>query len=107
MLVLLWLTVSTPFIIATQQELVKQQKTMSVDIPIGDTDDDGADSSGNNNNNVEEKVPTTSSLSEEYLHEHHITTDFGITIGRDYNVENSGTYIAFHGELHAPPPNPA
>ena len=105
MLVLLWLTVSTPFIVATQQELAKQQKTMSVDLPISDNEDDNTDASGNNN--VEEKVPGTSSLSEEYLHEHHVAPDFGAILARNYKLENSGTYIAFHGELHAPPPNAA
>lgn len=107
MLVLLWLTVSTPFIIATQQELVKQQKAMSVDIPLSDSGEDGADSS-DNNNNIEEKVPVSgNSLSEEFLHDHHSTQDFGAKIAPNYNFENSGTYIAFHGELHAPPPNVA
>ena len=104
MLVLLWLTVSTPFVIATQQELAKQQ--ISVDLPGSDCEDDNTDSSGNNNN-IEEKVPVSNSFSEEYLHEHHIVSDFGSELTRSYNRENSGTYIAFHGELHAPPPNVA
>ncbi len=106
MMVLLWLTVSTPFIIATQQELAKQQKTMCVDLPISDDEDDSSETSGNNN--IEEKVPAGgNSLSEEYLHEHHIAEDFGALLARNYKLENSGTYIAFHGELHAPPPNAA
>lgn len=105
MLVLHWLTVSTPFIIATQQELAKQQKTMSVDLSTNDKGDDTADSSGNNN--IEEKVPGSNSLSEEYLHEHHNEQDFVALLSRKYKLENAGTYIAFHGELHAPPPNAA
>lgn len=105
MLVLLFLTVSTPFIMAAQQELAKQQKTMSVHLPISDNEEDGTASSGNN---IEEKVPGSgNSLSEEYLHEHHIAKDFGAKTALNYNLENAGTYIAFHGELHAPPPNVA
>lgn len=105
MLVLLWLTVSTPFIIATQQELAKQQKSMSIDLPVSDNEDDSTDSSGNNN--IEEKVPVSNSLSEEYLHEHHNEQEFGAKLARNYKLENASTYIAFHGELHAPPPNVA
>jgi hypothetical protein len=108
MLVLLWLTVSTPFIIATQQELAKQQKAMSVDLPISDNEEDSTNPSDNSNNNIEEKVPNSgTSFSEEYLHVHHTSQDFGSITARNYKFENSGTYIAFHGELHAPPPNAA
>ena len=105
MLTLLWLTVSTPFIITTQQELAKQQKVLSVELPMNDCGDDTSDASGNNN--IEEKVPNTTSLSEEFLHEHHSTQDYISKTSRNYKLENSGTYIAFHGELHAPPPNAA
>ena len=105
MLVLFWLTVSTPFIIASQQELGKERKTMAVDIPQGDNDDDRTESSGNN---TEEKVPVGgNSLSEEYLHEHHLARDFGSKTTLNYGLENAVPYIAFHGELHAPPPNVA
>jgi hypothetical protein len=108
MLVLLWLTVSTPFVIATQQELAKQQKAMSCNLPISDSEEEGTNSSDNNNNNIEEKVPNSgNSFSEEFLHVHHTTQDFGAKTARNYKFENSGTYIAFHGELHAPPPNAA
>jgi len=105
MLTLLWLTVSTPFIIKTQQELTKQQKSLSVEIPLPDGEDNNTDSSGNN---IEEKVPNSAnSLSEEFLHEHHSTQDYISKTSRNYSLENAGTYIAFHGELHAPPPNVA
>jgi hypothetical protein len=103
MLTLLWLTVSTPFILSTQQELAKQQKSVSVENPVTDNDDDGANSS---NNNVEEKVPNTgNSLSEEYLHEHHITAQFDALIKQNHELKNSAVYVAYHGELHVPPPN--
>ena len=105
MLVLFWLTVSTPFILASQQELGKERKAMSVDIPLDDNEDDGTESSGNN---TEEKVPFGgNNLSEEYLHEHHLAKHFGAKITLNYRLENAVPYIAFHGELHAPPPNVA
>jgi hypothetical protein len=45
MLVLFWLTISTPFIVASQQELGKERKAMSVDIPLDDNEDDRTESS--------------------------------------------------------------
>lgn len=103
MLVLFWLTISTPFIVASQQELGKERKAMSVDIPLDDNEDDRTESSGNN---TEEKVPVGGNgLSEEYLHEQHLAKDFGAKITLNYGLEDAVPYIAFHGELHAPPPN--
>lgn len=108
MLTLLWLTISTPFVIASQQELAKQQKVLTIDPPSADCDDDAGDDSGsNNNNNIEEKVPVTTNLSEEFLHEPHTTQFFFTIISLYHKLENSGTYTAFHGELLVPPPNAA
>ena len=107
-LTLIWLTGSTPFIISAQQELAKQQKMLTVDLPTSDSAEDGADVDNNNSNNIEEKVPSTGfNFSEEFLHEHHSVNTFISTTTRNYRIINSGTYIAFHGELHAPPPNMA
>lgn len=104
-LTLIWLTGSTPFIISAQQELAKLQKMLTVDLPTSDSAEDGADVD-NNSNNIEEKVPSTGfNFSEEFLHEHHSLNTFISTTTRNYRVVNSDTYIAFHGELHAPPPN--
>lgn len=105
MLTLFWLTISTPFVIASQQELAKQQKVLTVDSPSADCNDEAGDNSGNNN--IEEKVPVTTNLSEEFLHEHHTTQFFFTIISLYHKLENSGTYTAFHGELLVPPPNAA
>lgn len=102
MLTLLWLTISTPFLIASQQELAKQQKVLSVDSPVNDCADETDD---NSNNNIEEKVPSGNNLSEEFLHVHHTTHYFFSLISLYHKLENSDTYIAFHGELLVPPPN--
>ncbi|MBZ4188151.1 hypothetical protein [Niabella beijingensis] len=95
-MVLLWLTVSLPFVYEAKQQLTEQSETKS-----------------KNQNNpmagaTEEKVPNnpTVSITEEYLH--HGTYDFSVTeFLKDiaYLHAHEGTYIAFHGELHAPPPN--
>lgn len=91
--------------IASQQELAKQQKTLSAELPASDCDDETSDSG--TNNNIEEKVPTTTNLSEEFLHEHHTTQYFFSKKSEYHKLENSDTYTAFHGELLVPPPNVA
>ena len=103
MLTLLWLTVSTPFIMSTQENLSRQHKTLSAQLPVSDSGDESADSAGNT---IEEKVPNCSnSLAEEFLHDHHAEEYNNTKTSQNHILENSGTYIAFHGELHAPPPN--
>lgn len=106
MLTLLWLTISTPFVIASQQELAKQQKVLTVDPSSADCNDEAGDDN-TSGNNIEEKVPVTSNLSEEFLHEHHTTQFFFTIISLYHKLENSDTYTAFHGELLVPPPNAA
>ncbi len=54
MLTLLWLTVSTPFVVAAQQELAKQQKGISID---SSETCNGDETNNSGNNNIEEKVP--------------------------------------------------
>lgn len=105
MLTLLWLTVSTPFVLAAQQEIAKQQKMEAASSPDNNCEDENSDSA---NNNVEEKVPNTGSgFSEEYLHDHHTTHYIDTIISTYKKLDNSDTYIAYHGELHCPPPNVA
>jgi hypothetical protein len=101
MLALMWLTVSTPFVIAGQEEVAKKNKTEKTSSPLANEEE-------TNNpfgNNTEEKAPTTSSLSEEYLHSFHIISHFYTEISQYHKHENSDIYIAFHGELLVPPPN--
>ncbi|MBK7559309.1 MAG: hypothetical protein IPI54_14130 [Chitinophagaceae bacterium] len=99
---LMWLTVSTPFVYACQQELAKQQKMEKAGSPVA-----GSEEETNKipNNNTEEKTPGNTSLSEEYLHNNH-KGDYSFAISLQYQkCDNSGTYIAYHGELLVPPPN--
>ncbi len=102
-LALAWLTVSTPFVCATQQDLVKQHKMENSSSPLSGNEEEASNPLGNN---TEEKVPGPgNSFSEEYLHDNHLSHYF-ISHSSDYHkLENSGTYTAFHGELLVPPPN--
>jgi hypothetical protein len=103
-LALMWLTVSTPFVLASQQEISKQQKTEKAPSSPIDSNDEESNPLGNN---TEEKAPTTTSISEEYLHTFHIISHFYTEVSQYHKHENSDVYIAFHGELLVPPPNAA
>lgn len=100
---LLWLTISTPFVYRAQQALASQQHKAT----------DQSNCQGNEEesnpfgNSTEEKAPSASVVSEEFLHDCHLSHYFGIQTISFYKRENAGTYIAFHGELHVPPPNAA
>jgi hypothetical protein len=101
-LALVWLTVSTPFVYASQQELAKQHKMEKAGSPLAGSEEE---SSKPTNSNSEEKTPGSNSLSEEYLHNNH-KADYFFSISLKYQKsDNAGTYIAFHGELLVPPPN--
>lgn len=96
---LLWLTVSAPFVYASQQ-LAGQGKIINCSSPFAGSEEE-APLSG-----TEEKAPnSTNSLSEEYLHDHH-TEDYLLSITSQYHkCENAAAYTAFHGEVQVPPPN--
>ena len=103
-LALLWLTISTPFVFASQQEQIKQNKIIKSEIPA-ETNEEGTTNPFGNT--TEEKAPTGTAFSEEFLHDHHSTDHFLFIISQYYKNENADTYIAFHGELLVPPPNAA
>lgn len=102
-LALAWLTVSTPFVLASQQEQARQHKMeKATSSPLDSNEEETSNPLGNG---TEEKVPSTSSLSEEYIHHNHRTYFFFSVETQYHKHENSGVYIAFHGELLVPPPN--
>ncbi len=98
---LLWLTISAPFVFAAQQELAQTEKASSA---VPDNEEESSDPFGNN---TEEKAPSGTSFSEEYLHDHSLHEYFSLNTLTHYGCGNTGTYIAFHGELLVPPPNAA
>jgi len=101
-LALVWLTVSTPFVYAAQQELAKQQKMEKAASPLAGNEEESSNPAGNN---TEEKAPGNTSLSEEYIHSNHRIYFFFSIATQYHTCENADTYIAFHGELLVPPPN--
>lgn len=101
MVTLAWLTVSIPYIMSAQQKHQVNGKAVTA-WNCNDCDDDCNDSSSNN---VDEKAPSGPNLSEEFLHEHHLDHPQPVIIDYNHGHENCGIYIAYHGELHAPPPN--
>jgi hypothetical protein len=101
-LALLWLTISAPFVQASQQELSKQLSSADASSPI----DNNEEETNPFGNNTEEKKPNSgNSFSEEYLHDLHADEHFFSITGRKHSHENSGVYTAFHGEVQVPPPN--
>jgi|JRYD01.1.fsa_nt_gb hypothetical protein len=100
MLILLWLTVCTPVLYASQ---VSAQSTLAYALQ-----DEQQQSSNNNplTNTTEEKAPASISLSEEYLHHSHTQLHPWFSIVTDYKLSFAdAVYVGWHGELHYPPPN--
>lgn len=100
---LLWLTISLPFVYASQQEFAKQEQKANTGFPVSGNEEE-ANPLGNA---TEEKAPNGSSFSEEYTHDHHKSDHFFSIISQYHKCENAETYVAFHGELLVPPPNQA
>ena len=101
-LTLLWLTVSIPVVFDAQQELAQQEtKSNLSDNAFPAENDDANPYSGS----TEEKTPASGNLSEEYIHGSN-SHSFAAIVKMSYdNHHSSELYIAFHGDLHCPPPN--
>lgn len=100
---LLWLTISAPFVYATQQDLANGDKNTNTISLVAGTEEE---TSAPVNSATEEKVPN-SSLSEEYLHDNHKEEYLFSTISQYHKREGASAYVAYHGELLVPPPNKA
>ena len=91
---LLWLTVSTPFVFASQQaqqkEIQKQAKTGEDKNPFSTT--------------TEEKNESSVSTLSEYLHDLNAINQHFTLLTRVYKCHTSDVYYAFHPELLSPPP---
>lgn len=97
---LLWLTVSTPFVYAAQQQLEKYAKITnhatedvpdSEDTPMGST--------------TEEKTETGINNLSEYLHTIDELSQLD-PLSQKHNCHHDvAVYVAFHGETLCPPPN--
>ena len=100
---LAWLTVSAPFVYASQQHAQKYHSASNSDIPVGGNEEEAPNPL---TNTPEEKKPgSNNSFAEEFLHDHH-SDEYFLTAQRQYHQgENGDDYIAYHGELLVPPPN--
>jgi hypothetical protein len=100
-LMLIWLTVSAPFIVPDQQK----NTNSSVGLSLADLPDTNEDSDINPfSNTTEEKPESGSSSLNEYLHHADELILNSTSLLRFYNWHASELYIAFHGELLSPPP---
>ena len=104
-LALLWLTISVPFVYASQQKHASQDKVENTGSPVSANEEETTNPFGNT---TEEKNPNSSnSFSEEFLHDHHIHDHYFSISSQYHKCENVATYIAFHGDLEVPPPDVA
>ena len=104
MVALSWLTISAPFVYEQQQEIAKKSSSASAELPIAGTEEEANPFSGS----TEEKAPKTlNTFSEEYLHDHNQSEYFLSIASKFHKGEDAATYVAYHGELHVPPPNKA
>ena len=100
---LVWLTVSTPFVTASQQQWSKQHASDTA-APLAGTEEESSCPFGNG---TEEKAPSGSNFSEEYLHDHFCTHSVFSNTLTYQKCEDDGPYEAYHGETLVPPPNKA
>jgi hypothetical protein len=100
-LALLWLTVSFPFVYASQQHVLK------VNLKHNQQEEKQSDSGSPLSNTTEEKPSSNSSFIEEFLHGQE-QPGFGDNYERKllFPHYEESLYLAFHGELISPPPNP-
>jgi len=107
LVVLLWLTVSAPFVFAAQQTLAEKQVAL-LSATAGQQDNSNEEQSCAplGSNTTEEKAPNgLNSLSEEYLHaDNELSHLTELPLGHTRS-HTFAEYVAFHGEMLCPPPN--
>ena len=101
MFALLWLTVRLPFVYESQKKFAQEDISANSNCAHSGCEEE-ASLLGNT---TEEKAPGTASVSEEYLHDNHISEYILGIASRNHKCENSSIYNAFHGEVQVPPPN--
>lgn len=106
MLVLLWLTVSAPFVISFQMQMAEREMAQHKDCGEKCNEKDATAECNPFANTTEEKTESSTSFgfSEEYLHDHYEIIHTLDDLLKHDNCGHSALYIAFHGELLSPPP---
>lgn len=103
---LLWLTVSTPFVYASQLQ-AEEERTLLSHSAQDDADDEQTCTPLGSNTTEEKTCNGINTLSEEYLHadgELFHLAELSLNHTRYHTADE---YVAFHGELLCPPPNSA
>ncbi len=95
---LLWLTVSTPFVYAQQQH-IKKEATHKQDKETSDQSSNPLTST--NEEKSEDSINTIS----EYLHQAFLVEHHFITLTSFYKCHSSDLYLQFHPETISPPPD--
>jgi hypothetical protein len=93
MLALVWLTVSTPFVYAAQQQAKCINTAQSAD-----------DNTNPFANTTEEKTENGGNTLSEYLHDMHQHLPYVAVAEKHSKCHPSDLYYAFHPELISPPP---
>ncbi|MEI9806655.1 MAG: hypothetical protein WDO16_01555 [Bacteroidota bacterium] len=95
---LLWLTISTPFVYASeQQQEISQTNTTDDDLPEAEDSPVG--------NTTEEKTETSLNTLSEYLHHIDELSQLAVLSHKHNCSHDFAVYVAFHGEMLCPPPN--
>lgn len=105
LLVLLWLTVSAPFVNAAQMGLDNLGGSLEM-VDASEAEDPGSGNFNPFGNGTEEKAPNGSTgMGEEYLH-HSEELLYAANLSlQHFRALAAREYTAFHGELLCPPPN--
>jgi hypothetical protein len=98
LLALAWLTVSLPFVYASQQV----HKAVAQEQPADAASDENCNPLSNT---TEEKTESGTNSLSEFLHQAPAIEHAVFSISRQYNIHSADTYIAFHPEFICPPPD--
>ncbi|PZR23249.1 MAG: hypothetical protein DI535_24500 [Citrobacter freundii] len=104
---LLWLTISTPFVVSAQLK-AETQKTALISAASSDQHDDADDEQSCTalGGTTEEKTSNGfNTLSEEYLHTDSELFHLAELFLNHTRTHTFAEYVAFHGEMLCPPPN--
>jgi hypothetical protein len=97
MLALVWLTVSTPFVYAAQEQVNSVGTIQDISTDIDDESNPFA-------NTTEEKTESGGNTLSEYLHDMHQHLQYIAVVEKYSKCHPSDLYYAFHPELISPPP---
>ena len=97
---LLWLTISTPFVYASEQKQDVYHQSDDTGDELPESDDTPL------SNNTEEKTESNSNTLSEYLHHIDELSTPATSLQRPNRSHDVDVYVAFHGETLCPPPNP-